>query len=87
MGKIGQREPLQEGSGNTGQIGMQQKRKISNPTFVEVICPCCRHRFADRNVKKAMYVFEDKDPKQPPWEPDFAVKCKICKNTLRLFSK
>jgi len=34
-----------------------------------------------------VYVYEENDPDQPPWEPDYAMKCKVCKKTLLLFNK
>ena len=55
--------------------------------FTSMTCPCCHHRFIDRNSKKKVYVYEENDPDQPPWEPDYAMKCKVCKHTLLLFNK
>jgi hypothetical protein len=61
--------------------------KTPTTAFTSMTCPCCHHRFIDRNSRKKVYVYEENDPDQPPWEPDYAMKCKVCKHTLLLFNK
>ncbi len=62
-------------------------KKTPGIVFTSMTCPCCHHRFIDRNSSKKVYVYEENDPDQPPWEPEYAMKCKTCKSTLLLFNK
>ncbi|MBN1983733.1 MAG: hypothetical protein JW795_19520 [Chitinivibrionales bacterium] len=62
-------------------------KKTPGIAFASVTCPCCHHRFIDRNSSKKVYVYEENDPDQPPWEPEYAMKCKTCKSTLLLYNK
>lgn len=71
----------------TARGKLSQAPKEPTAAFTSMTCPCCHHRFIDRNSRKKVYVYEENDPDQPPWEPDYAMKCKTCKSTLLLFNK
>lgn len=80
-------EHLPSNVGSMSNSNRQPLKKTIQPTFTSMTCPYCNHRFIDRNANKKTYVFEANDPKQPPWEPEFAMKCKVCKRTLLLYSE
>ena len=83
----GSQECFPSNNGSMSITNGQLQKKTIQPTFTSMTCPCCNHRFIDRNANKKSFVFEANDPEQPPWEPEFAMKCKFCKRTLLLYSE